>query len=408
MSIEGRLLALKTRLDGPDNSSIDRWRGLDRPVIGHFCSYVPVELITAAGALPVRVRGAGSDDSGAADAYLSSRTCTYVRHTLSLALDGRYDFLDGVVCLNTCDHVRRAHDLWRHKAGLAWHGFLSVPRSVRKSLFPYYMEEVRVLQASLEGHLGVTIGDRSLQESIKLHNRVRKLLGRIDELRGGSEPGLSGAQMLTLTIASQVMPPEEFLEEGEGLAEELEATPQSLPKARARLLLAGAELDEPGFVAAIESQGAHVAADSLCFGMRAHHALVEEDAPDPVESICRRYFFQVPCARMIGNFPDRYAAMLETVERRAIDGIVFQRLKFCDPWGGESHNLRHRLKDTGLPILNLEREYGRLNVGQVKTRVQAFLELIESLAGRPRGRVSPPPSSGASEDPPVPAPGGSS
>jgi benzoyl-CoA reductase/2-hydroxyglutaryl-CoA dehydratase subunit BcrC/BadD/HgdB len=155
------------------------------------------------------------------------------------------------------------------------------------------------------------------------------------------------------------------------------------------LLLAGTELDEPEFVTAIESQGAAVVADSLCYGTRTHLSPVDESAADPMDALCRRYFFQVSCARMIGNFPDRFEDLHSTVKKRKIDGVVFQRLKFCDPWGGEAHNLRRRMKEHGIPLLILEREYGLVNPGQVKTRVQAFLELIESSTRRRKASQAP-------------------
>lgn len=382
MGIQERLAAFGEVIATPSNPGIDRWKAGGGKVVGHFCSYVPLELLTAAGILPVRVKGTASRDSGPADVFLSSRTCTYVRHTLALALDGAFDFLDGEICLNTCDHVRRASDLWRHKTGVAWHGFLSVPRNTRESLYPYYREEVDRLKSSFEESFGCTVTNDGLEEAIRLHNAVRGRLERIDGYRALEKPALSGADMLTVTIASLVTPPSEFLDMADGLLADLEGFEPATDAPRARFLLAGNELDEPDFVAALESQGAVVAADTLCFGMRAHAANVDEGTPDPLDAICRRYFFKVSCARMIHNFPDRLEALMEVVRERAIDGVVFQRLKFCDPWGGEAHNLRHRLKEAGVPFLFLEREYGQVHAGQVRTRVQAFHELIESAARR--------------------------
>jgi benzoyl-CoA reductase subunit C len=389
LSVQEHLQKFKSVITGPENEYISRWKGSGRGVIGYFCSYVPVELISAAGLLPVRLRGAGSTDSGPADAYLSSRVCTYVRHALTLALLGEYNFLDGEIGLNTCDHVRRAFDLWRHKTKVPFHGFISVPRNVRESLYPYYREEIENLKASLQEHFKVQIGDDELRAAISSRNRVRERLRRIDAARAGEIPRLTGAEALTVTIASFVLPPDDFCRMADELLAELENQDPSGPVPRARLLLGGSELDEPGFVEALESQGAVVAADTLCFGTRAHHSPVAEDADDPLDALGQRYFFQISCARMIGNFPDRFETLVGMVKERKIDGMVFQRLKFCDPWGAEGHKLRLRCKRMGLPLLVLEREYGLVHKGQVKTRVQAFLEMIGSgkkKTGRGRGR----------------------
>jgi benzoyl-CoA reductase/2-hydroxyglutaryl-CoA dehydratase subunit BcrC/BadD/HgdB len=386
MSVNAQLDKFREVIAGPTNQHIQGWKSSGRGVIGYFCSYVPVELIQAAGLLPVRLRGAGSTDSGPADAYLSARICTYVRHTLTLALQGQYDYLDGEIGLNTCDHVRRAFDLWRHKTKVPFHGFISVPRSVRDSLFPYFKEEIENLKSALEKNFSKKIQDADLQSAIVKQNQVRERLRLIDELRGEEIPRLSGANALLATIASFVMPADDFIKEADLLLKEVGIGGE---KPRARLLLAGNELDEPAFVEAVESQGALVVADSLCFGTRAHQSPVDEGAKDPLDALCQRYFFQTSCARMIGNFPERFDAMMETIEKRKIDGVVFQRLKFCDPWGAEAHKLRLRCKANGIPLLILEREYGLVHAGQVRTRVQAFLEMIQASkrkAGRGRGR----------------------
>jgi len=387
MSAKAHIDKFREIIAGPTNRYIERWKGSGRGVIGYFCSYVPVELIMAAGMLPVRLRGAGSTDSGIADAYLSARICTYVRHTLTLALTGQYDYLDGEIGLNSCDHVRRAFDLWRHKTKVPFHGFVSVPRNVRDSLFPYYKEEIENLKAALEKQFSISIGDAELRVAISKQNQVKSRLQKIDELRGREIPGLSGAEALTATIASFVMPADDFIKAADELIAAAGKEAAGREKPRARLLLAGGELDEPGFVEAIESQGAVVAADALCFGTRAFPEAVDEEAGDPLEALCQRYFFQTPCARMIGNFPERFDAVMEAIAERGIDGIVVQRLKFCDPWGAEAHKLRLRCKRVGVPLLVLEREYGLVHAGQVRTRVQAFLEMISASNRKGRARA---------------------
>jgi benzoyl-CoA reductase/2-hydroxyglutaryl-CoA dehydratase subunit BcrC/BadD/HgdB len=111
----------------------------------------------------------------------------------------------------------------------------------------------------------------------------------------------------------------------------------------------------------------------VCFGARCFSELVREDG-DILENILRRYLYHMPCARMVGEFPKRAEAVKELVRDFKADGVVFQRMKFCDPWASDGHNLPWRLKEDNIPILVLDREYGVSAAGQVKTRVQAFLE----------------------------------
>lgn len=368
------------------NHHVDEWKASGRPVVGYFCHYLPAELILAAGALPLRLRGAGSEDSSAGDALLSGRICTYVRHVMSLALEGHYDFLDGAICLNTCDHVRRAADVFRKKTAIPFHGFVSVPRSPREDLFAYYLRELRRLYDAMVAQFGAAGGDAPLRAAIRQLNEVRERLHELNALRLEERPRLSGAEALAVHIASQVLPPAVFVELADRLLEALAVRP-GLDSARGRLVLVGAELDEPAFVRAIESQGALVVADRLCFGQRSVLPALDAECDDPLDAIARAYFFRPSCARMIGDFPSRWEALCDLVDQARADGVIFERLVFCDPWGGEQHNLGLRVKETdAFPLLYLQREYGIVATGQVRTRVQAFVERLEiARAQRLRG-----------------------
>lgn len=360
------------------NRHVQNWKDSGKPVIGYFCQYTPPELILAAGALPLRLRGSGSDDSSLGDAYLSGRTCTYVRHVMSLVLDEAFQFLDGEITVNTCDHVRRAADVFRKKTDIPFHGFISVPRSPRESLYDYYLGELKKLKAELEEHFAIRISDENLRKAIVDMNANRRRLKQINEMRIEERPRLSGADALAVHIAAMSVPPEVFGELADRLIEELEQSPGLDPPA-ARLILTGTELDDPEYVDAIESQNALVVADHLCFGARSVLEDIDAEVEDPLDAIARATFFRTSCARMMGDFPNRWESMNKLAEEAKADGLVFQRLMFCDPWGGELHNILYRSKKENgrLPVLSLTREYGILASGQVKTRMQAFVEKIE-------------------------------
>ncbi len=367
---------------GVRNRHVDEWKASGKPVVGYFCHYVPREPILAAGALPLRFRGAGSEDSSTGDAYLSSRVCTYVRHVMSLAMEEHFDFLDGEISCNTCDHVRRAADAFRKKTDIPFHGFLSVPRTPRESLYGYYLTEIRKLLSEMEEQFGVKAGDEELRAAIRAMNGVRQRLRVLNEMRREDAPKLSGAEALSVHIAAQVVPPEVFTGLADRLIEALKERP-GLDSSRARLVLVGAELDEPDFVEALESQGALVVADNLCFGARSALDPIDENAEDSLDAIGRAYFFASSCARMIGDFPRRWEELKELMTSVRGDGIVFQRIVFCDPWGAELHNILNRVKtETPYPVLALTREYNIVPTGQVKTRVQAFIEKLEIAKAR--------------------------
>jgi benzoyl-CoA reductase subunit C len=417
---QSALLELEAAVAAPRPPALN---GPGGPIVGYLCAYVPPELLLAAGLRPLRLRGAGNADSASGDAYLSHLTCSFVRHVAALFVDGGYAFLAGAVAVNTCDHVRRLDDVVVAKARPAFHGFVAVPRAFRADVVPFYVEELRRLATALEQHFGVTLTAAGLREAVGRVAAVRQALARLDELRRADPPRLRGSDLLLAGVAARVLPPEEFLV----LAGALRAAAAGAPAVegiRARVVLAGGELDDPRFVRVLESQGAHVAGDLLCWGQRGLGGRIDlaaggtaagdlaaggtaagdlaaggtaagdlaaggtaagdlaADGTGAVDellaALARAYLHQLPCARMMGEFPRRYAALRELARQTGARGVIFQRIKFCQIWSTEVHNLRLRFAEDPLPLLVLDREYGAAGTGQIKTRVQAFMERLRA------------------------------
>ena len=145
---------------------------------------------------------------------------------------------------------------------------------------------------------------------------------------------------------------------------------------KARLMLVGSALDDPEWVRIIEALGGLVVTDALCFGARYFAAAVDEKRA-PLEALTERYLSRVPCPRMADGYRARVEYIKEMVETYHLDGLILERIKFCDLWSGEAFMLRSDLKELGIPFLELEREYILSGAGAMKTRVQAFIESIE-------------------------------
>ncbi|MBM4443992.1 MAG: 2-hydroxyacyl-CoA dehydratase [Chloroflexi bacterium] len=373
MSKDDILATMQAAIEKPRNAYLDQWVAEGRKVMGYYCSYIPEELFSAAGLLPYRLRGAGSDSSAEGDAYMSARVCTFVRHTISLALRGELDFLDGVVLAQNCDHIRRAGDLFRKKVRPSFYGFLSIPRAPKERVFDWYLAELRRLKAELEAHYSRAITSQSLEEAIALHNATRERIARLYELRKRESPPVTGREALTVTVAAHVMPRARFNELMDDLLADLEQA-KGNGGYRARVIVTGGVMDEPEYLATVEKQGALSVAELVCFGQRSFGNPIESGPGDPLERIARQRFFQVPCARMVECFDDQVSELMRRMKEYRADGIIFQRMKFCDPWAGDGHNLYWRMKEAGIPFLSLDREYQVAAAGQVKTRVQAFME----------------------------------
>jgi benzoyl-CoA reductase/2-hydroxyglutaryl-CoA dehydratase subunit BcrC/BadD/HgdB len=365
-------------LAGPmENGYVREWKASGRAVVGFFCAHAPEELLWAAGVLPVRLRGTGSVDTSCGDPYLGPFNCSFARHTLSRLMSGDLAFLDGLLVTNSCDHIRRLFDVFTAKGVAPFNYYLDVPHLNSDESFARLTTELRHLQAKLESFFGVTISREALSNAIKLYNRTRVLLGRVSALRGEDPPRATGSEVLALSIASASVPKDRFNAIAEQHLAEIEHRPSIPASTGPRLLVIGGTLDEPGYLELIESMGAAIVADQLCWGSKSFANLADEKI-DPIDAIAQRILEHMPCPRMLDQYPKRLANLLEALKQYRVDGIICERLKFCDLWGGEIEMLRRSLKEEGgPPLLVLERDYAAgSGVGQLRTRVQAFLEML--------------------------------
>ncbi|MBA7594506.1 Benzoyl-CoA reductase subunit C [subsurface metagenome] len=361
------------------NPYIERWKEKGGKVIGYYCTYVPIEVMHAAGMLPYRMRATGSTSSELGDLYSDHLICTFVRHSLDQAMRGEYKFLDGLVAAFSCDHIRRMFDVWRYgKIETAqppfYLRFLSVPFTADDAAVEWLAAELERFKWSLEKHFQMTITDDDLRESIKAYNEKRRLLKSLYELRKKESPPVTGAEVLRIVIASTAMPVEEFNQLMKKMLDEVNGR-DGFSDYRARLMLAGGELENPAYIEVIEELGGLVVIDYLCFGVRDFWDLVDEDA-EPLVALAKRYLYRISCPRNMGH-RERVTFINDMLKEFKADGVIVERLKFCDAWGGEGAMLEWKEREAGIPCMVLEREYLMAGLGQLRTRAQAFLEMIE-------------------------------
>lgn len=345
-----------------------------KEVIGWFCIYVPEEIITAAGMLPFRIIGQESE-TPLANAYLYSNNCTFARSCLEEVLQGKLDFLSGAVICNSCDHIRRLYDVWRKYITIPYRHLLGVPGKVSPNTLCYFKGQLLQLKEGLEQYFKVRITEERLKETIRLYNYNRTLLNRLYDLRRAIPSPISGHEIMEVVLAGMFIPKEVHNHFLEDLLAQLGQQPDNSPQTpKPRILLMGSELDNPEYVKIIEDQGVEIVIEDICCGYRYFADLVEEDG-DPIEALTRRYLSRMPCPRMHPAGP-RIEQLKELAQLYNINGIVYTTIKFCDLHAGAYPIVRDHFKELSIPILHLEREYGLAGIGQVKTRVQAFLEML--------------------------------
>ncbi|MDY6833363.1 MAG: 2-hydroxyacyl-CoA dehydratase family protein [Chloroflexota bacterium] len=360
------------------NPFVEQWKQSGGKALGYFCSQVPVEIIHAGELLPFRMRATGSINSYLGDAHMYHTTCSFCRHTLDQVLRGKYRFLDGLVALYSCDHIRRLYDILANANqeqpdSHYFFNFLSVPTKIDEESIRWFSKGLNIFKCNLQKHFGVTISDQALQHSIALYNEKRELLRNLYDLRKLESPPISGTEVLQILISGDSIPVEEFNGMLRSLLDELKGHIGSSTH-EARLLLAGGELEDVDYVKTIENLGGLVVTDFLCFGTRDFWYSVDTDS-SPIEALAKGYLQRVSCPRMIDH-KRRQEFVVSLAKDFHADGIIIQRMKYCDSWGGESVMMEWDMKKEDIPCMILEREYLSGSGGQLGTRVQAFLEII--------------------------------
>lgn len=347
-------------------------------VVGYFCSTVPEEVITAGKMLPFRMRGTGSTSTECADACFTPINCSFPRHCFNQALEGEFEFLDALIVINSCDHIRRIYDNWIDQLDEPeLVHIMSLPRKTGDRQVQWYRDEIAVFKEKLEEHFDIEIGDDDIREAIKLHNDVRRLQRELYELRKVDRPPVTGAEALRIMVAGTALPKADYKPLLEEVVEAVSGH-EGPGDHRARVLVTGSELDSPEFIETIEGQGALVVTDATCFGTRLMWRTVDEEEPDPMRALAQYYVHDRPsCPRMHGDQTRRLDFVRELVEEFKVDGVIGERMNFCDIWQVEHFMTGGDLKEEGIPFTQLDREYVLAGKGQLQTRVQAFVETMK-------------------------------
>ncbi len=358
------------------NTEVKAWKESGGRVFGVQCSSIPEEVIHAAGILPMRVRAPGLANTKNADAHLHRINCSYTRSILECLLLGELNFLDGFVATNTCDHHLRLVNEIEEKADFSFFHYFQMAHTITQGAKEWLIQEMKHLRLHLQNALGARISEQDLWHTIAIYNKTRRLMSQLNDLRKNNPPPLTGSEYMQIALSGMLIPRETFNEKLEALLPELESrriTGNNSP----RLLLIGGACDSFEFIDFIESKGANVVADAMCFGLRHYMGLIDENAKDPIEAVADRYMERIPCPGVIDGFDRSYAIIKRIIDETDINGIVFARLKFCDHFAGAKKLLTDQLRqDHSIPVIELEREYNTTKSGQLSTRIQAFLELL--------------------------------
>jgi benzoyl-CoA reductase subunit C len=357
-------------------------RGEGRKVIGYLSALGPVEILTAAGVVPLRLRGYPSDPVTKADAHMETIVCPFVRNVFDAALKGRYSYLDGMVMPHLCDSLDRTSEVWSYNLQLSYWHFLNVPHLTDDSSVEFMKAMLRVLIETLEKSVGRKVTDEDIRGAIRFHNENRVAMRELYGLRRCDPPAISGVEMMNVLIAAMSLPVEESTALIKRVAAEVsqrKPEPNPLP----RIMIAGGHIDNLALMETIERSGASVVMDDITIGSKIYWPDVEA-SDDPVDAIAKRYLRKIKVPTTYADTGDTYAASLDArfghlkrfTDEFRVDGVILYVYKYCDPYGFDVPVMKSFVESCGVPVLYLEDEYSEATLPRIRTRVEAFIEMI--------------------------------
>jgi len=352
-----------------------------KKVVGVFCTYAPVEIMMAAGAVPVGICAFSDETIAEAEKVLPRNLCPLIKSSYGFAITEKCPYMyfaDLIVGETTCDGKKKMYELLSEIKNVY---VMQLPQNQTSATsIELWHKEVLLLKEKIEKDFGVVITEEDIRKAIKLKNEERKLLKEFYELSKSCPPPITGAEQLKVLYGSQ------FKFDYEKKNEELRATidkvkkdyangVENVSKTAKRILITGCPLAgvTEKIVAAIEVSGGVVVAYENCIGVKPAERLVDENA-EPYKAIADRYL-QIGCSVMTPN-NNRYEILSRLVKEFKVDGVVEMTLQACHTYAVETAGIRKLMQKENVPFISVETDYSTSDVAQLKTRLAAFIEML--------------------------------
>jgi len=350
-------------------------------VAGIFCTFTPLEILDAAGIIPVGLCGMSDETIPAAEAQLPKNLCPLIKSSYGFALTDKCPytyFADLIVGETTCDGKKKMYEMLERMKDTY---ILHLPQRHDDHALDYWTEEIRRFIAYLEQKFSVKITEEGIRRAAVIRNAERQAKCRLMEMQKLDPPPVFGYQVYkALEGAGFIFDRQETIDLLTGFQESAVAKYQSglLPvrEGSKRILMTGCPmggvLDKT--VKAVEERGGVVVCFENCTGIKAAAPRVDTDAKDIVRAVSARYL-QIGCSVMTPNTM-RMEMLKDLVKEYQVDGVIEVDLQTCTPYAVESFSIRRLMGDAGLPYMVLETDYGKADSGQISTRIEAFLEML--------------------------------
>ena len=381
------LLEFENLLEDAANPLIRQAQADGQCAVGYTCYHMPEVLLNVDNCFSTRIRAPRSGSIDIATYYMSNYTCEYARSLLERAIEGGYEYLDAIAGVDACSAMNRCYEHMEIlKCNTKPHFFVThtdVPYKIEEYTIDQFETQMRLrLLDVMHEKFGTDTSDEALIKAVQEHNEMCRIMTAIGEFRKMDNPPVTGYEYHVLCLVSYCCPTKLITPLLRETLEEIKTRePDQKCPYRARVVVAGSEVDDLDFTRLLEEAGALVVADRYCYGSKpGREEIILNDHEDILRQICRHYMKTSECARYMAA--DKIQQRRDTIDQLAkdfrADGIIFEQMKYCDFWAFERPLASHILaEEYGWPVLSIDRSYNVRNSGQLRTRFQAFVEALE-------------------------------
>ena len=354
-------------------------------VFGTFCVYVPDEIVFAADAIATGLCGGSQFWVPGGEKVLPTNTCPLIKASVGARIDRTCPFFriaDMYVGETTCDGKKKAWEILAEDVPVH---VMNLPQMKRAKDVQAWAEEIETFKNIVEEFTGNKVTADKLAESIKLINNKRKALERLYDLRKNETLPISGCDALLISQIAFYDDPARFTQMTNKLCDELEKRAADgvsvVPAGTKRIMLTGTPLAIPNWKLhnIVETSGAAVVCEEMCTGTRYFEKLVDESGTtleEQYQALANRYM-NINCACFTPN-SGRIDDILRLAKEYKVDGIIDVNLKFCNLYDTEGYFVERAMKEAGIPVLGIETDYTDSDAQQLRTRVSAFIEMLNN------------------------------
>ena len=351
------------------------------PFVGTFCTYFPQEIAMAMGACVVGLCSTSDETIPDAEKDLPRNLCPLIKSSYGFAKTDKcpyFYFSDLIVGETTCDGKKKMYEyLGQFKPVYT----MELPNSQSPEGLELWTKEIIKLKEKLESHFETTITDEAVREQVKIMNEVRRAMKEFYALTKVEPVPILGQNLFSVLYGSsfrfnKVKLPDEIRAVVAKVKAEYAENPNKYPKAP-RILVTGCPIGGGASkcVKAIEDNGGHVVVFENCSGAKSFDKLVDEDAPDIYRAIAKRYL-SIGCSVMTPN-PNRLELLGRLIDEYRVDAVVEITLQACHTYNVETLGIKRFVNEVkGIPYMAVETDYSTADIGQLNTRMAAFIEML--------------------------------